>query len=84
MLPDPGTILLALLLASLLLIVWRKRVQVFGALLMLGSLYLLFTSEAFVVIRMPTLCVVGMGMLAALWLFARPSPRRRKQHQRGQ
>ncbi|MDQ7025304.1 MAG: hypothetical protein Q9P01_10715 [Anaerolineae bacterium] len=40
--------------------------------ILLGSVYLLLTSDMFLVIRLPTACVVGMAFLVLLWMLSLP------------
>ena len=59
----------ALLFASFLMALWRHRLRVIGLTFLLGSIYLLFTSDVFLVIRVPTICLVGFGIVLAIMIM---------------
>jgi len=65
-------VIAALILMSLLMVLWKRRFAVLSVAILLGSAYLLLTSDMFLVIRLPTACVAGMGVLVALWGLSAP------------
>jgi hypothetical protein len=66
------TVFATMILVSLLFWAWKKRFAVLSIVILLGSVYLLLTSDMFLVIRLPTACVVGMGFLVMLWALSSP------------
>lgn len=68
----------AMTLASLLFLAWKKRFAVLSIVILFGCVYLLLTSDMFLVIRLPTACVVGMGFLVALWGLSSPLMQRKQ------
>jgi len=62
-------LVLSLLIVFFLTILWRNRLRVMGFALLLASVYLLFTSDVFLVIRVPTICLVGLGIMLAIMIM---------------
>ena len=72
-------VIFALIFVTALIAAWHLRFQILGFAILVGSAYLLFISDMFLVIRVPTICIAGLGVLLAVFTFVpRPVPRKRK------
>lgn len=70
-------VITALIFVTALIAAWHLRFQIIGVAILVGCAYLLYISDMFLVIRVPTICVVGMGVLLAVFTFVpRPVPRK--------
>jgi len=64
----------ALIAASLLLVLWKKRIQVIGLLILAGIAYLFLNTRVYMVTYtpIPMMCIVGAAALAVIGLFMLP------------
>lgn len=62
-------IVASLLFVSMLMAMWRYRLRLIAVTFILGSIYLLATSDVFLVIRVPTICVSGLAILLGIMII---------------
>lgn len=76
-------VIIALLSITALILAWHLRFQILGLVILIACAYLLFTSDMFLVVRVPTMCVVSIGVLLAVFTFV-PRPQKQERPHRRQ